>query len=352
MATADDAARSIARLSASATDVVAFSSGVFDRLERAISYDGAFLAAVDPDTLLYTRAFRRQMPVEASSAFISTELGQDDVNQLRQLVRQPSPVGWLDAATHGNRMAARRYREAMRPYGLGDELRVALVLDGTCWGLLCLHRAEARAGFDAVDAKVLAGIGPVVAGALRRAMVSEQAGTFETGDGDGPGVAVLAADGVLQSTTPTAARWFAELAELDRPHAPPLPTVVLGVLAQLRAVGAGSMRGARARVRAPSGRWLTVHASNLDDGRGSIAVVVEPATPGAVAPLVIAAYGLTGRESEVAWRLLAGLARKSVAAELAISLHTVNDHIKAIFDKTGVSSAGQLRAQVFAQQLA
>ena len=37
--------------------------------------------------------------------------------------------------------------------------------------------------------------------------------------------------------------------------------------------------------------------------------------------------------------------------ELAISLHTVNDHIKAIFDKTGVCSAGQLRAQVFAQQL-
>lgn len=103
-------------------------------------------------------------------------------------------------------------------------------------------------------------------------------------------------------------------------------------------------------MRAPSGRWLTVHASNLDDDHGSVAVVVEPATPGAVAPLVIAAYGLTGRESEVAWRLLAGLARKSVAAELAIS-YTVNNHIKAIFDKTGVSSAGQLRAQVFAQQL-
>ncbi len=35
----------------------------------------------------------------------------------RQLVRRPSPVGWIDAATHGNRMAARRYREAMRPMG-------------------------------------------------------------------------------------------------------------------------------------------------------------------------------------------------------------------------------------------
>ena len=351
MAGADDATRSIARLSASATDVVGFSSGVFDRLARAVPYDGAFLAAVDPDTLLYTRAFRRQMPAEASPAFISTELGQDDVNQLRQLVRRPSPVGWLDAATHGNRMAAKRYREAMRPYGLGDELRVALVLDGTCWGLLCLHRAEARAGFDAADARVLAGIGPVLAGALRRALVSEQAAGFDDADNDEPGVAVLTLDGTLQSATPAATRWFIELAELDRPYAPQLPTVVLGVLAQLQAVDAGSLRGARARVRAPSGRWLTVHASHLDDDRGSVAVVVEPATPGAVAPLVIAAYGLTSRESEVAWRLLAGLARKSVAAELAISLHTVNDHTKAIFDKTGVSSAGQLRAQVFTQQL-
>ena len=103
----------------------------------------------------------------------------------------------------------------------------------------------------------------------------------------------------------------------------------------------------RARVRAPSGHWLTIHASRLDDDEGSIAVVVEPITDAALAPLIVAAYGLTPRERDVAQRLLGGLARKAIAAELRISQHTVNDHVKAVFDKTGVSSAGQLRAMVF-----
>jgi DNA-binding CsgD family transcriptional regulator len=92
-----------------------------------------------------------------------------------------------------------------------------------------------------------------------------------------------------------------------------------------------------------------VHASRLDDEQGSIAVVIEPTNPATLSPLIIAAFGLTGREGVVAQRLLAGLARKAIASELQISLHTVNDHVKAVYDKTGVSSAGQLRAHLFDQ---
>jgi len=236
------------------------------------------------------------------------------------------------------------HRIAMHPYGLGDELRAALMVDGSCWGLLCLHRAQAQAGFDPADVRALAGIGPVVAGALRRALVSEQAPTTDAWDG--PGVVVLNADRTLQSSTAAAARWLDELADLDHPHLGRLPTVLLGVIEQLKASGDGEPGSARARVRAPSGHWLTVHASALDDASGSFAVVIEPTSPPALAPLIIAAYGLTNRESDVTQRLLVGLPRKAIASELRISLHTVNDHVKAVFDKTGVSSSGQLRAQV------
>lgn len=321
-----------------------FSDGLLARLAAVIGFDGAFLAAVDPATLLYTRAFRRGMPPEASGAFLAAELGVDDVNQLRQLVRLPTPVGWLDQATGGDRMAARRYRQAMAPYGLGDELRVALIADGTCWGLLCLHRAQARAGFDAADAVRLGALAPQLAAALRRALLTQQANSAIAEDG--PGVALLGPDGTVRSATPAAARWLAELADLDQPRPKRLPTVVASVVEQVTSA-AGELGVARARVLAPSGQWLTVHASRLDDPHGSVAVVVEPTSPVALAPLIVAAYGLTTRESEVTRRLLTGLARKMIASELRISLHTVNDHVKAVFDKTGVSSAGELRAQVF-----
>ena len=324
-----------------------FSDGLLTRLGAVIGFDGAFLAAVDPATLLYTRAFRRGMPPEARGAFLAAEFGADDVNQLRQLVRLPSPVGWLDQATCGERMTSGRYRQAMEPYGLGDELRVALLTDGTCWGLLCLHRAWARAGFDAADAARLGALAPHIAGAMRRALLTQQAGSAI--GGDGPGVALLDPDGTVRSSTPAAARWLAELADLDPLRPQRLPTVVASVVERLTSPGGEDLDVARARVLAPSGQWLTVHASRLDDPDRSVAVVVEPTSPVALAPIIVAAYGLTARESEVTRRLLTGLPRKTIASELRISLHTVNDHVKAVFDKTGVSSAGELRAQVFRQ---
>ena len=333
------------RWCSSASEVSDFNAGLLTRLGAVIGFEGAFLASVDPATLLYTRAFRHGMPPEVSGAFLAAEFGVDDVNQLRQLVRQPSPVGWLDQATGGDRMASGRYRQAMLPYGLGDELRVALLADGTCWGLLCLHRAQARAGFDAVDATRLGALAPHVAGALRRAVLIERASSATIGEG--PGVAMLNADGTVRSSTAAGARWLAELADLDHPRTQRLPTVVAAVVEQLTSADGGDPRAARARVYAPSGQWLTVHASRLDDADGSVAVVLEPTSPVALAPLLIAAYGLTTRESEVTRRLLIGLARKTIASELRISAHTVNDHVKAVFDKTGASSAGELRAQVF-----
>ncbi len=42
--------------------------------------------------------------------------------------------------------------------------------------------------------------------------------------------------------------------------------------------------------------------------------------------------------------LLDGLARKRIAAELKLSVETVNDHIRAIYDEFKVNSSSELAA--------
>ena len=323
--------------------------GVLDRIGALIPFDGAFLATTDPATLLYTSAVRRWMPPAASPAFVRTEFGEDDVNQVRTLAQAASPVGWLDDATRGDRGSSLRFREAMQPFGLGDELRVALRIDGWCWGLLCLHRAEAGSGFDRREVALLGGLAPHLAEGLRRATIIDR--TVEDWTADGPGVVVVGLDRTVQATTPAAAGWLDDLAGLDSPRTGELPTVVRAVVERIGhpALEADATLLPRARVQAPSGRWLVIHAAHFDGDPGRVAVVIEPAAGAMLAPLVVAAYGLTAREADVARRVIAGHARKTIAADLRISLHTVNDHIKAIFDKAGVSSAGQLRSRVFAE---
>jgi DNA-binding CsgD family transcriptional regulator len=242
----------------------------------------------------------------------------------------------------------------MRPFGFGDELRAALRVDGLCWGLLCLHRSEGDSSFTAADAALLSRIGAHAAEGLRRTLVADAA--IHDWDLDGPGVVVLGPDSNIESITPAASRWLAELAELDAPRFDGLPTVVRSVIDRLDAMTGQIEDEAwipRVRVRAPSGRWLVLHASNLEGpsgGPGRAVMVIEPASPAALMPLTVAAYGLTAREVDVARLALVGLGRKTIASELHISLHTVNDHLKAIFDKVDVNSVGQLRARILQQQ--
>jgi DNA-binding CsgD family transcriptional regulator len=52
-------------------------------------------------------------------------------------------------------------------------------------------------------------------------------------------------------------------------------------------------------------------------------------------------------------RLVArGLSTEAIAARLYLSSWTVQDHLKAIFEKVGVATRGELVARVFFQQRA
>jgi DNA-binding NarL/FixJ family response regulator len=86
-------------------------------------------------------------------------------------------------------------------------------------------------------------------------------------------------------------------------------------------------------------------------GDRQVAVVVEPAGPADLVSIVLESYGLTQRESEVVPLLARGLSTKEIATEMRISHHTVNDHIKVIFSKCGVTSRGELVARLFADHI-
>ena len=81
-------------------------------------------------------------------------------------------------------------------------------------------------------------------------------------------------------------------------------------------------------------------------------MIIQPATPNEVAPLVALAYGLTERERDITRLCMQGRSTKEIAATLHVSGYTVQDHLKSIFDKTGVRSRNELVGQIFLEHYA
>ncbi|MGI8870042.1 MAG: helix-turn-helix transcriptional regulator [Mycobacteriales bacterium] len=200
------------------------------------------------------------------------------------------------------------------------------------------------AGFTATEAAALARIAPHIAHALRNAVLLN--GSPAPDPALRPGVVLLAEDFSVVAITPEAEQLLA-LIEHDRSRRHPLPLVVYAVAAALQHLERGPTATSTlpsTRVPTIAGPWVNVHASRLNglSDVPELAVILEPVEPRAAVPLILSALGLTVREAEVARLVLRGHPTTAIADTLHISRHTVQDHLKSVFDKTGVRSRRDL----------
>ncbi len=322
------------------------------RLRSVIPSESSCFITADPATLLFTGSVVDEI-ASATPQLIENELLHDDVNKFVWLAKSHTPVRSLVQATQGELSRSRRYREILAPNGIGDELRAALLTGACCWGFLCLHRDRSRPHFTTAEAAYLARLTPHFAEGLRTALLLSST-TGPTAP-DEPGLLLLTEDLSVVAITPAAERWLAEVAEADWPRKLALPYAISAVVARMLAFEQGKETQLdlvpRVRLRTASGHWLVLHASRLlgRNTQGQIAVIVEVARQVEVAPLIGQAYDLSKRESEVLQNVLRGHSTAEIAATFHISSNTVQDHLKAIFEKVGVRSRRELVGQLFAE---
>jgi len=340
---AETALTAIGRLPSGAGTAQEVVEEIVRRAVHVIGADVFFAAAIDPHIGVCLGPGVHNLTPDACAALGENEFLVPDYNKFADLT-PARPVGDLREATGGKLSRSARYRTLNEVAGLGEELRAALPAGGRSWGTLALSRHRGGGPFTDEDRAFLATAAPLAGAVLRRAILDEPHRSLPA---HGPGIIVVNQAGEKLSATAEAEAWLQELAPGHtgsastgiRPELLLMPLIVSGPPGALPQ---------RTRLRTPGGTWLVAHASRLGDS-GNLGIVIESAKASEIAPVIIDALGLTSREIQVARLVARGNTTEEIAAALLVSQHTVRGHLKAIFEKTGASTRGELTFKLFAE---
>ena len=326
------------------------------RLRRVIENDASCWHTLDPHTRLLTSdaplelvergIFTADSVNAAGELLVRSEYLVPDSNTFAELASRRVPVGTLDQATRGHPERSARYRDLLEPAGIPHELRAAFVIRGRVWGAVHIARRAESGAFTQREADALASIAGAVAGGIRASLRFDAA---RRGSGsEAPGLVVVDAANTVELITPPAVALLESLgSDAVEQRNGSLPASVLALASFVRS-GARRAETEGNVVTVPSaGGWITLHASQPATGDGRVAIVIEPASGPRSATLRLEISGVTAREREVATLLASGLSNADIAAALVLSPHTVQDHIKSLFEKVGVASRQELVARVF-----
>jgi len=308
-------------------------------LGRVIDIESACFHLSDPLTGLPVSGGGEGDPPGSLEQSLHFEFERADVSRFGEIQDRSRPVAVLSIETEGRPGESPRFREMIEPEGRVDELRVVFADAFGAWGSLVMFSSGNR--YSEREAALVGQIVPAVATGLRLGRGGEGT-SLSAPDSDGPGVIVVDSEERVEMADERA---LASLRSLGADVEDGLPAAFSVVCAWARMRDPG--RPARARARAADGRWLTIDVTPLDSAvEGRLAIVVQAAEGSDVLDAAMRSLALTAREREVAGLLIAGRSNKEIAAELGVSTHTVSDHLKAIFEKTGAHARGEVAARV------
>ena len=314
-------------------------------LRHAIGFERWCWPLTDPDTGLAMSGIGEFDFVPSLPRLVALE-EHGDVTSKPHLVIGARASLALSAATCGDLARSRRWRECLHPYGIGDEVMTVCRDRYGCWGSVELMRDRDDRPFDDDDVRLLNELAPTLGALLRERFVR---GLDRQGfdlDVRPPGTIIL--DGRLSAIGRTAPlnEWLDDLASRDT-----LPPAVYEIGARVLTPPELAHRlPPRVRVRTRSGPWCVIEGARLEgDASPHVIITVRAATADEICDVLCKAHGLTERQRQVVSLARGGLATTRLAHALGISPYTVQDHLKAIFEKTGVRSRRELVSHLVGQ---
>jgi DNA-binding CsgD family transcriptional regulator len=320
---------------------------VGDRMARHLGASSYCFGANDPATALPVHSVSVGLEPSVMHAFFGLVLATP-LADFGRWVGRPRRAAVLDELVDD--VECDPYMtEVLRPSGLRHEVQVACVSGGWSWGHACIRRRAGDGAFAGHEVRFLDALAPHLAAGLRAAA---SRATLAATPGSQTGIVVLGPDGTVEMANGVAERLFRQ----------PVSGTRHCFLTGVNIVAARLERTLQAGTAGPVPELTLTDETSLEtyrlraervlgtDGLPRGLVVIEPAASHGASPQLqtLAELGLTPRESQVALAIVRGCTTAEIAAELVVSPHTVQDHVRNVYDKLDVRSRQQLAARLLA----
>jgi DNA-binding CsgD family transcriptional regulator len=335
----------IERICGRGLDARAMRVSLLDELRSDVPFDAYAWLLTDPETCVGSAPLAETPSLADLPALIRLKY-MTITNRWTSLASNTAAT--LAVTTSGDRSKSRMWRELLAGYGIDDVASVVFRDQYGCWGFLDLWRNDGT--FSIEECAVLQSFAKIVTPVLRHSLVSTFAHPSSALDQDsGPAVLLLSDDLALLTQTPQTDAFLRALLPTDAARSP-VPAAAYNVAGQLLAREHGvDQHPPWARVHLRDGVWVTLRAARIEKqselGPTSIAVSIELTRPIERSGLYARVAGFTERESELLQHLIGGSDTRALADRLFMSEHTVQDHLKAMFAKSGVNARRMLIAR-------
>jgi DNA-binding CsgD family transcriptional regulator len=303
----------------------------------------------------YTGPHPESLDAYVSGFYVEDPLIRPLIDQTGVSSASRSPIKFqlLNQVRQGALRRSNYFRNFLKPQELGDIIGVALPFYSDGPQLLCLgvHRHAGRPVFEksqclALD-KVMRPIRLVLETLCMQSALAEQSAILKEVEASNPGVEYAALDeslGILRSSARMRAMLTANYSD---------PQALAGIRSGMRTLN-GRVPDTRSSVEVllPDGQPAKLSSAVGCNRRTYILVpsdVDRRPLPCLLAEGMQPGDKLTVREQQVIDQLATGGSNARIAEVLSISVRTVENHLRSIYEKLGINSRTQLISLLFSQ---
>lgn len=324
-----------------------YRKSMVELLGQEITLDAYCYTVVDPQTLCSVGAVTEQSVEAIHHRIMTLEYGEPDVYKYEEMIQGGQYFARLSDALLSS-LYSPRYEQVLLPNGFTDEIRAALMVQGQCHGFLTLFkkRTKEEPYFQDAELEQVKMLMPLMGEALKKYyhdIIEERLSVNEKEQG----IIIFNPNLAVMSINEKASRLLFILREQEQLTEPHLPKPIQAMCTRLLADKLQAFASVVVPIKDMG--YIAIRASIMKTSsqERQLAVMLNEASPQEMLSFLMEAYHLTAREQEVIFEIIKGISTKEIAQRLTISYYTVQDHMKAIYHKVGVSTRNELVWRIF-----